>query len=94
MSRGNPHRYGFVHPAFGAPVRGDHIASGNPSRSLLPSSRAKSGRPAWIASRSARNCAIVETPVLLVAGFCLFEGSLALLSLMAAAGRPQPKWLS
>ena len=38
--------------------------------------------------------AIVETPVLLVAGFCLFEGSLALLSLMAAAGRPQPKWLS
>jgi uncharacterized membrane protein YgdD (TMEM256/DUF423 family) len=38
--------------------------------------------------------AIVETPVLFVAGFCLFEGSLALLSLMAAAGRPQPKWLS
>ena len=38
--------------------------------------------------------ALVETPVLFVAGFCLFEGSLALLSLMAAAGRPQPKWLS
>lgn len=38
--------------------------------------------------------ALVETPVLLVAGFCLFEGSLALLSLMAAAGRPQPRWLS
>ncbi len=31
---------------------------------------------------------------LFVAAFCLFEGSLALLSLMAAAGRPQPKWLS
>jgi len=38
--------------------------------------------------------ALVQTPVLFVAGFCLFEGSLALLSLMAAAGRPQPKWLS
>ena len=38
--------------------------------------------------------AIVETPVVFVAGFCLFEGSLALLSLMAAAGRPQPRWLS
>jgi len=38
--------------------------------------------------------ALVETPVVLMAGFCLFEGSLALLSLMAAAGRPQPRWLS
>ena len=38
--------------------------------------------------------ALVEPPVIFVAGFCLFEGSLALLSLMAAAGRPQPKWLS
>lgn len=38
--------------------------------------------------------ALVETPVLFVAAFCLFEGSLAFLSLMAAAGRPQPKWLS
>ena len=38
--------------------------------------------------------ALVETPVVFVAGFCLFEGSLALLSLMAAAGRPQPRWLS
>jgi hypothetical protein len=37
--------------------------------------------------------ALVETPVLYLAAFSLFEGSLALLSLMAAAGMAPPKWL-
>ena len=38
--------------------------------------------------------AIGETPVVLIAALCLFEGGMALISLMAAAGRPQPRWLS
>ena len=38
--------------------------------------------------------AIGETPVVIVAVLCLFEGGMALISLMAAAGRPQPRWLS
>jgi hypothetical protein len=37
--------------------------------------------------------AVLETPVLYIAAFNLFEGSLALLSLMAAAGMSAPKWL-
>jgi hypothetical protein len=34
-----------------------------------------------------------ETPLPIVAIFCLIEGGLALISLRAAAGRPAPKWL-
>lgn len=37
--------------------------------------------------------ALVETPVLFVAVYCLFEGGMALISLRAAAGRPAPAWL-
>lgn len=38
--------------------------------------------------------ALGETPVAVVAALCLFEGGMALISLMAASGRPQPRWLS
>ncbi|CAN5697668.1 hypothetical protein BH10PSE5_BH10PSE5_15810 [soil metagenome] len=38
--------------------------------------------------------AIGETPVVIIAALCLLEGGMALISLMAAAGRPQPRWLS
>ena len=38
--------------------------------------------------------ALGETPVVIVAGLCLLEGGMALISLMAASGRPQPRWLS
>lgn len=38
--------------------------------------------------------AIGETPVLIIAALCLLEGAMALVSLMAAAGLRQPKWLS
>ncbi|MBP7651556.1 MAG: hypothetical protein KA085_06960 [Phenylobacterium sp.] len=37
--------------------------------------------------------AIGETPVVIVAALCLFEGGMALISLMAAAGARQPRWL-
>lgn len=37
--------------------------------------------------------ALVETPVLFVAAYCLFEGGMALISLRAAAGRSAPAWL-
>ncbi|MDP3855982.1 hypothetical protein [Phenylobacterium sp.] len=37
--------------------------------------------------------ALVDTPVLLALGFCLFEGALALISLRAARGGPAPAWL-
>jgi len=37
--------------------------------------------------------ALIETPVLFVAAFCLFEGGMALISLRAARGRPAPAWL-
>jgi hypothetical protein len=36
---------------------------------------------------------LVETPVLYIAAFGLFEGSLALISLVAAAGWSAPRWL-
>jgi hypothetical protein len=36
---------------------------------------------------------LVDTPVLYIAGFGLFEGSLALISLVAAAGWAAPRWL-
>lgn len=36
---------------------------------------------------------IVETPVLYIAAFGLFEGGLALISLVAAAGWSAPRWL-
>ena len=38
--------------------------------------------------------ALGETPVVIVAALCLFEGGMALISLMAAAGARQPRWLS
>lgn len=38
--------------------------------------------------------ALGETPVVIVAALCLFEGGLALISLMAAAGARQPRWLA
>ena len=38
--------------------------------------------------------ALGETPVAVVEALCLFEGGMALISLMAASGRPQPRWLS
>ncbi|WP_340645957.1 hypothetical protein [Phenylobacterium sp.] len=38
--------------------------------------------------------AIGETPVAVIAALCLFEGGMALISLMAAAGLRQPRWLS
>ncbi len=34
-----------------------------------------------------------ETPLPIIAIFCLVEGSLALINLRAASGRPAPKWL-
>lgn len=34
-----------------------------------------------------------ETPLPIVAIFCLVEGSLALINLRAASGRPAPRWL-
>jgi hypothetical protein len=34
-----------------------------------------------------------ETPLPIIAIFCFVEGSLALINLRAAAGRPAPKWL-
>ena len=37
---------------------------------------------------------IVETPVLYIAAFGLFEGGLALISLAAAAGWSMPRWLT
>ena len=36
---------------------------------------------------------LVETPVLYIAGFGMFEGALALISLVAAAGWSAPRWL-
>lgn len=36
---------------------------------------------------------IVETPVIYIAAFGLFEGTLALISLVAAAGWAAPRWL-
>lgn len=36
---------------------------------------------------------LFETPILLVAAICAFEGYLAWMNLRAAAGRPAPKWL-
>lgn len=38
--------------------------------------------------------ALGETPVLIVAALCLFEGGMAAISLMAAAGLRQPRWLA
>ena len=38
--------------------------------------------------------ALGETPVVSVAALCLFEGGMALISLMAAAGARQPRWLA
>ncbi|WP_421934249.1 hypothetical protein [Phenylobacterium sp.] len=38
--------------------------------------------------------ALGETPVLIVAALCLFEGAMAAISLMAAAGLRQPRWLA
>lgn len=38
--------------------------------------------------------ALGETPVAVVVALCLFEGGMALISLMAAAGARQPRWLS
>ena len=37
--------------------------------------------------------ALFDTPLLVVATFCLVEGGLALMHLRAAAGRPAPRWL-
>jgi hypothetical protein len=36
---------------------------------------------------------LVETPVLYIAAFGMFEGALALISLVAAAGWSAPRWL-
>ena len=38
--------------------------------------------------------ALGETPVVIIAALCLFEGGMALISLMAAAGARQPRWLA
>jgi hypothetical protein len=37
--------------------------------------------------------AVVETPILYIAAFGLFEGGLAFISLAAAAGWSMPRWL-
>lgn len=36
---------------------------------------------------------LVETPILYIAAFSLFEGGFALISLVAAAGWAAPRWL-
>lgn len=37
--------------------------------------------------------AVIETPILFVVAYCLFEGSMALISLRAARGHAAPAWL-